>query len=66
MRRPQSPCKDCTDRSVNCHAECEVYNWFQKELQDYKSLEYENRDKAKKLKISYNKRRQERVNGIKS
>lgn len=66
MKRPQSPCMNCTDRKLNCHGECEVYSCFQKELRDYKSLEYENRDKAKKLKIAYNKRRQERVNGIKA
>ena len=26
-----SPCKDCRDRRVNCHAECPMYKRFEKE-----------------------------------
>lgn len=25
MREPKSPCKDCSDRQIGCHSECEKY-----------------------------------------
>lgn len=24
-KKPMGPCKDCADRCVNCHANCEMY-----------------------------------------
>ena len=24
-RKPQSPCRDCSDRQVGCHSDCEKY-----------------------------------------
>lgn len=51
MIKPIAPCKDCTDRYVGCHVDCEKYNDFVRKNEIYK---------AEKLKIntgkSYNKK----------
>lgn len=41
---PKSSCKDCSDRSVNCHGSCESYKAFRKELDELnlKIEEYRN------------------------
>ena len=31
MPPPQSPCKDCEDRHINCHSKCEKYLLFKSE-----------------------------------
>lgn len=34
FNRP-SPCRGCTDRAVGCHANCERYNAWKRELDAY-------------------------------
>ena len=34
--RTISPCKDCTDRYVGCHADCEKYLAWKAEWNEYK------------------------------
>lgn len=29
-RSPDAPCKDCTERKVGCHSECEKYGAYKK------------------------------------
>lgn len=35
-----SPCKDCPDRHIGCHAECDKYKAFEKALFEEKSIRY--------------------------
>lgn len=37
MNRPSSPCKDCPDRHMGCHSECEGYKNYEKENEEYKA-----------------------------
>lgn len=32
-----SPCKNCKERFVGCHSNCEKYNQFRKDLEEYKA-----------------------------
>lgn len=34
--KPQSPCRECKAREVGCHAGCERYEGYCKELEDWK------------------------------
>ena len=34
--KPQSPCKDCKEREVGCHAACKKYAGYCKELESWK------------------------------
>lgn len=36
MRLINSPCKDCTERHVGCHAECEKYRKAKEETEEAK------------------------------
>lgn len=38
MGRPIAPCKDCKDRYVGCHGECERYLWYLKLNEEYKAI----------------------------
>lgn len=38
-----SPCKDCPDRYLGCHSECEKYIEFQKSRAEEKARMYEQR-----------------------
>ena len=40
-----SPCKDCPDRTLGCHSNCEKYIAFQQNLAEEKALAYERRRK---------------------
>ena len=42
-------CKDCTDRHVGCHAECETYNAFVKEREEFRQMIYNERVKQDML-----------------
>lgn len=33
--KPQSPCKDCSERHPGCHDRCEGYQEYKKEQFDY-------------------------------
>jgi hypothetical protein len=46
MIKPIAPCKDCDDRYVGCHIDCEKYNDFVRKNEIYK---------AEKLKINAGK-----------
>lgn len=35
-----SPCKDCPDRHIGCHSECDKYKEFEKALFEEKSIRY--------------------------
>ena len=35
-----SPCKDCSDRHIGCHAECDKYKAFKKALNNEHRKEY--------------------------
>ena len=37
MSKPNSPCKDCPDRHMGCHSECEGYKSFEAENEEYKA-----------------------------
>ena len=52
MSKPDSPCKDCSERFLKCHASCQKYIDFQKELPEWKFAEY-NRKKKDLENISY-------------
>ena len=52
MSKPDSPCKDCSERFLKCHASCQKYIDFQKELSEWKFAEY-NRKKKDLENISY-------------
>lgn len=43
MRKPQSPCEGCTNRSPECHADCKFYEWYQSENEMYKEQIKQNR-----------------------
>lgn len=34
MRRNPSPCKDCAERHLRCHSECNLYSDWQREVSD--------------------------------
>ena len=59
-----SPCKDCPDRHMRCHCECEKYKVYKAES-DRKRAEV-NLEKAKKFNdIGYIKDSQERYRKLK-
>lgn len=35
MNRPQSPCRHCKRRRAECHGSCELYKFWQEELETY-------------------------------
>ena len=37
MKRPESPCRGCEFRRESCHADCEVYQTFKKDLESWKA-----------------------------
>lgn len=37
----KAPCKDCPDRYVGCHSQCEKYIAFQKYREDYLKYKHE-------------------------
>lgn len=40
--RPKSPCKDCEERELRCHSQCERYKRYKVELRDYEKQRREN------------------------
>ena len=63
MIRPQSPCKGCKDRQLGCHTDCRAYIEFKTDSEDYKDQLSEAIGGSKR--VTYNKRRQTKVWGIK-
>ena len=51
-----APCKDCPDRTPDCHAECREYNLYRKVRSDEKKLR--KRDSAY---FEYRKAMQDRI-----
>lgn len=47
-----SPCKDCNDRYVGCHAECEDYQMWSKLRNEGTKLQYLNRRAAREIRDS--------------
>lgn len=46
MTKPQIPCvRDCPERSAECHATCEKYAEYRKEMDIYRDSEHEARKK---------------------
>lgn len=37
MKRPTVPCKDCADRRLKCHADCEKYAEFITGMEEWKN-----------------------------
>lgn len=35
MAKPESPCRDCKKRSVNCHSECALYIEYRATLDEF-------------------------------
>lgn len=62
MKRPESPCANCKDRQVGCHALCKAYADFKAATDDYKEQVCTAIGGSKR--ITYNKRRQVKVWGI--
>ncbi len=44
MKRPVAPCKDCTDRSEDCHGKCEIFKAFEKAHKEWKDKFRDGRD----------------------
>lgn len=42
MNKPKAPCKDCKERRLGCHSECEKYDHFLAENEEYKKQKAEN------------------------
>lgn len=40
MKVPIAPCKDCPDRHLHCHSECEKYIQFVKDKKIYDDFVY--------------------------
>lgn len=36
--KPQSPCRNCTERVLGCHSECDLYLTFRRALDRYNEL----------------------------
>lgn len=36
--KPQPPCKNCSERAAGCHAECDLYLTFRRNLDRYNQL----------------------------
>lgn len=47
MKKPESPCLNCSDRYLGCHSKCDLYDKFK---QDIKLLK--ERSHKEQLKIS--------------
>lgn len=43
IKRPEGPCRRCTDRTAGCHATCERYHEFREELMEFSRTVYEAR-----------------------
>lgn len=35
MLQPIAPCKDCKNRTINCHSKCKLYLQYRKDLDEY-------------------------------
>lgn len=56
MKKPNPPCKNCEQRAVGCHGNCEEYITFKKEKDAY-DTEYRKRIKEIDMyKTSYRKK----------
>ena len=58
------PCKDCTDRHIACHCECEKYKEF-KENREQINQEIRKKAEQENSLISYERQRVERIMGKK-
>lgn len=58
MRKPQSPCEGCTDRSPDCHADCRFYEWYQQEQEKYRAFLVSQKNPEG---VKYSKTRFERI-----
>ena len=45
----KGPCRDCQDRTQNCHSECERYNQYRDKLDRYNDL----RNKHQQVEENY-------------
>ena len=56
MPVPQSPCKDCEDRFLGCHSNCESYAAFQKKISTFNVNMRKERAKYKQPYMYRNRR----------
>lgn len=47
--KPQSPCRNCTERVLGCHSECDLYLTFRRALDRYNELYREQRTKESQV-----------------
>lgn len=60
IRYPPNPCRDCQDRRVGCHADCERHaDWVNKKEEEKQKLEKAN--EADKIIYRYNKESRNRA-----
>ena len=52
-------CKDCKDRHVGCHSNCEIYKEYTRELEEKKHMIKEAKNKDREYK-NYKKKRIEK------
>lgn len=43
--RPESPCKDCTNRYFGCHSECDKYKAFRDSRDEYNKRNFERHER---------------------
>lgn len=51
--RRMTPCKDCTERQINCHAQCSKYAAFRKAYEAEKAIVKRNYDREMCTSITY-------------
>ena len=47
--KPEAPCKNCTDRHLGCHSECEEYIAYKQAAREYTVLVAKARSQNRKL-----------------
>lgn len=62
MIKPESPCIFCTKRKEECHATCEPYIRYRKDMDKYGNTIRENRLKGKE-QVIYSDARRKRIKG---
>lgn len=60
--KPQSPCKDCEGRKVGCHADCEKYQGYCVELEEWKQTVKVEKEDGKEAK-AFRRSSYERIHG---
>lgn len=62
MIKPESPCIFCTARTERCHSNCEIYTAYRNNLEEYRNIVRENRQKGKE-QVIYSDARRKRIKG---